>query len=91
MGSLCALCFVTTLIEKFDQPKYRPFRGIMFVCLGLSTCAIFKPDKSEDHLQTPVLWYAIGGYIYIQGAVLYVMRVPERCKPGSFDLCGASH
>lgn len=32
-----------------------------------------------------------GGAIYIGGAVMYALRVPERCKPGHFDLCGASH
>lgn len=61
---------------------------------GLSSIAIFcailiipNPYK----MSTQWLWYGIGGYVFIQGAVLYVLRIPERCKPGAFDLCGASH
>lgn len=35
--------------------------------------------------------YLLGGVIYLLGAVLYSTRVPERCKPGTFDMCGHSH
>lgn len=35
--------------------------------------------------------YLLGGGIYTFGAVLYITKVPERCKPGAFDLCGHSH
>mmetsp|Transcript_17954 Transcript_17954/g.12950 ORF Transcript_17954/g.12950 Transcript_17954/m.12950 type:complete len:87 (-) Transcript_17954:36-296(-) len=35
--------------------------------------------------------YAIGGAIYIFGATLYMVRAPERCRPGSFNVCGMSH
>ena len=35
--------------------------------------------------------FGVGGLIYIIGACIYIARVPERCKPGTFDLCGASH
>ena len=30
--------------------------------------------------------WALGGALYILGAVLYMLRVPERFSPGSFDL-----
>jgi adiponectin receptor len=33
----------------------------------------------------------LGGLVYAAGAGIYVSRVPERCYPGKFDLCGASH
>lgn len=58
---------------------------------GLSTMIVFTFGYGEYHIDVPLFWYALGGYVYIQGAVLYVLRVPERCKPGRFDLCGASH
>lgn len=32
--------------------------------------------------------YALGGVFYLLGAVLYSTRIPERCKPGAFDMCG---
>ena len=37
MGTMCLICFTVTLIPKFDQPKFRPMRGIMFMALGIST------------------------------------------------------
>lgn len=94
MGVLTGSCFVTSLMEKFDSPKFRPIRGFMFIAAGLSGIAVFLAvllipnDYKMDYSATV---YAIGGYIFIQGAVLYMLRVPERCRPGTFDLCGASH
>jgi adiponectin receptor len=66
----------------------------MFVTAGLSTIFVFFAIDFSDKTTTMTpqfFWFAFGGYVYIQGAVLYVLRVPERCKPGAFDLCGASH
>jgi len=37
------------------------------------------------------LEYICGALIYVLGAVLYMTKVPERCKPGAFDICGHSH
>lgn len=35
--------------------------------------------------------YMAGGLIYALGAIIYMSKVPERCKPGTFDICGHSH
>ena len=35
--------------------------------------------------------YAIGGVVYIIGATIYVVRLPERYIARKFDLLGASH
>ena len=35
--------------------------------------------------------FGVGGLIYIAGACIYIARIPERFRPGTFDLCGASH
>lgn len=65
----------------------------MFVTLGLSTASMFVmfAFMSEFVTEHSNVAYAIGGYIYIQGAVIYMLRCPERCAPGKFDFCGASH
>jgi len=42
-------------------------------------------------MQGPWALFAIGGAIYVAGATIYILRIPERCKPGKFDICGASH
>lgn len=93
LGLACLSCFVVTLIPKFDSTEYQKVRGIMYIILGLSTASMFVMFAFLEPYVTPVSsWpYAIGGYIYIQGAVIYMIRCPERCKPGSFDFCGASH
>ncbi len=33
----------------------------------------------------------LGVLIYGLGAGLYASKFPERCKPGTFDMCGHSH
>ena len=65
----------------------------MYIILGLSAAFMFTVTKiwPEDCLYTNIWLWALGGYIYIQGAIIYVVRVPERCYPGKFDLCGQSH
>ena len=87
-------CFIVCLLPFMDKPEYASVRAGMFITLSLSIAAVFvylgnwKNDYQMDF--SPLLFY-IGGVIYITGAVLYAMRVPERCNPGKFDLCGASH
>ena len=39
----------------------------------------------------PPVYFALGGAIYIAGAIIYVSRFPERRFPGKFDIWGSSH
>ena len=89
----CVACFAVTMIPKFDSAEYRKVRGTMFVILGVSTGSMFVMFCFMDEYITPhSFWvYGLGGYIYVQGAIIYMARCPERCSPGKFDLCGASH
>ena len=34
-------CFIVTIAPGFDKPKYRKWRGIMFIILGLSCALLF--------------------------------------------------
>lgn len=66
----------------------------MFVILGLSTLIIFFTlGWLPTGLATPCNFvsYAVGGAIYIIGAIIFVAKYPEKWKPGAFDFCGASH
>jgi len=65
----------------------------MYIVLGLGSGLMFFMFMPMDpYITYHESWvYALGGYIYIQGAVIYIIRCPERCAPGKFDLCGASH
>ena len=94
MGVACLACFIVTLIPKFDQEAYRKWRGIMYIILGVSCGFMFLMFAFLDaqYISQVKPWvYILGGYIYIQGAIIYMVRCPERCSPGTFDLCGASH
>lgn len=42
---MCTTCFVVTLMPKFDEPKFRPIRGIMFIILGVSTTMVFVVNR----------------------------------------------
>ena len=94
MAALAMGCFVSSLVKKFDQPKFRPVRGSMFIGAGLSVIAVFIAIRcwpNDYKIKTNVEIFAGGGAVYIVGAILYVIRIPERCAPGKFDKCGASH
>ena len=86
----CATAFIIFLVPRFDQPRYRALRGIVFVICGvLSAIPIyhieFLTEKKylNDFMSYP---WALGGALYIFGATLYVMKVPERFLPGFFDI-----
>ena len=36
-------------------------------------------------------WVLLQGFLYILGATIYAVRVPERLRPGQFDVLGSSH
>ena len=65
----------------------------MYIVLGLgSGIMFFMFIPMDPYITYNKGWlYGLGGYIYIQGAIIYIIRCPERCAPGKFDLCGASH
>jgi len=95
----CFICFTVTMMPKFDQPKYRPCRGMMFIILGVSAGVPFtyfyiqKPTDTGKFLlpEFDISPWIYGGLMYIGGAVLYVTRTPERFFPRKFDLVGSSH
>jgi len=89
------ICFVLLLIPKFQTSAYRPFRGKMFVVLGLSAAlpyafAAYVGD-SPDLADFRSRYILIGGAIYIFGTYFFVTNFPEKQHPCTFDCCGASH
>mmetsp|Transcript_29871 Transcript_29871/g.21621 ORF Transcript_29871/g.21621 Transcript_29871/m.21621 type:complete len:191 (+) Transcript_29871:706-1278(+) len=88
-------CFVACMTPSFMKAKNKGLRGIMFITLGLLTLVIFAflyiMDDTTEALPAKVGPYALGGAIYIFGAILYVTDVPERFWPGKFDIWGCGH
>lgn len=92
--SICSAAFIVTMLPRFDQPKYRKLRAILYISAGLSTAfPAIHILVSENIYLYPFnghVW-ALGGAIYISGAIIYALRIPERFVPYKFDYFGSSH
>ncbi|KAM0793438.1 hypothetical protein ACM66B_000883 [Microbotryomycetes sp. NB124-2] len=99
---ICAIYLVgagtayTVLAPHARTPEYRRFRAWVFIGMGLSAVfpvghAVVRYGLERASESLSLQWLALGGFLYILGAVLYAERVPERFAPGKFDIVGASH
>ncbi|KAK9776919.1 hypothetical protein SCAR479_06320 [Seiridium cardinale] len=86
-------CGIVSWVERFRTPKWRPYRAMMFVGLGVSgvlpVCqgiAIYGYHDLEKRMG--LNWVIFQGFLYIFGAFLYAVRWPERSAPGTFDIWG---
>ena len=89
------LVVVTLFAPALSSGRFRSFRAALFVCMGCSgvipaTHAVFL------HWDHPTVLGSLGyeilmGLLYGIGAVFYVTRIPERWRPGVFDVVGHSH
>mmetsp|Transcript_41500 Transcript_41500/g.47870 ORF Transcript_41500/g.47870 Transcript_41500/m.47870 type:complete len:116 (-) Transcript_41500:26-373(-) len=83
------------MVPKFEHPKYRSIRAILFVVLGVSSAYPIVQFVLFRNVETmpvfPVMYYVLGGGIYIFGAFIYSVRFPEAIFPGKFDFFGHSH
>ncbi|MCO5598421.1 hypothetical protein L7F22_052516 [Adiantum nelumboides] len=75
--------------------KYRPFRVLLFVSMGVSglipAVHAVVTNWHEPLCAVAVAHEATMAGFYALGAMIYVIRIPERWKPGKFDLGGHSH
>ncbi|KAK9697983.1 hypothetical protein RND81_08G074600 [Saponaria officinalis] len=90
-----AFTIVTLLSPTLSSGRCRNFRAILFVSMGLFGvipaihACILNWDNPRRNL---TLAYEAGMALsYLTGTVFYVSRIPERWKPGFFDLVGQSH
>lgn len=89
-------CVVASLWQKFGTKKYRPLRFAIFVLFGLYG---FVPGAhiwlTIVPLTHPYPTLAFGlilmAVLYLVGAGIYVLRVPERFFPGKCDVWAHSH
>jgi adiponectin receptor len=89
-------CCCVSIIPRFRTSGWRPFRAGMFISMGLSAVfpvlhglSLFGFDRMRN--QIGLAWLLLQGFLYILGAAIYAARVPERLRPGKFDLLGSSH
>ncbi|XP_002960615.2 heptahelical transmembrane protein 4 [Selaginella moellendorffii] len=92
---LGVLAILVSLLPVFQTAAYRPVRAALFVAMGVSGVApvvhkIFLHGNQPVIVLTTV-YELFMGLFYGMGALVYVTRVPERWKPGRFDIAGHSH
>lgn len=89
-------CACVSIIPSFRTPAWRPFRAGMFVAMGGSSIVpvlhglgIYGYATLEERMG--LSWMLVEGALYISGAAIYAMRIPEKWSPGRYDLYGSSH
>ncbi|XP_051132027.1 heptahelical transmembrane protein 2 [Andrographis paniculata] len=89
------LVVITLLSPSLSSSRFRFFRAALFLCMGFSGvipathATILYWDQSQ--ILISVVYEIVMGLLYGIGAVFYVTRIPERWKPGAFDIVGHSH
>ena len=96
LSVLCVACVILSLWKKFGTPKYRPLRFATFVLFGLYGCipvshVALREGFNQQHVVQAVTGLVVMGGVYILGAVIYVLRIPERFFPGKFNTWASSH
>ncbi|XP_030468806.2 heptahelical transmembrane protein 1-like [Syzygium oleosum] len=85
----------TLLAPSLSSGKFRAFRAMLFLSMGFFGIvpAIHACIVNWSNPQRPItLAYELAMALsYITGTLFYVSRIPERLKPGWFDLAGHSH
>ncbi|KAK9109763.1 hypothetical protein Sjap_017823 [Stephania japonica] len=86
---------VVSLFPVFQNPEFRNIRASLFFGMGLSGVApiihkliLFRDQPEALHTTGYEL---LMGVFYGLGALVYATRIPERWKPGKFDIAGHSH
>ena len=89
--------FYSITSSDFSKPYKRTFRGILFLIVGICTGIpvlhmTFFGNSIKGYSPGIKLknWY-LGGISYIIGALLYILRFPEKKFQGKFDYVGSSH
>ncbi|KAK4773027.1 hypothetical protein SAY87_028046 [Trapa incisa] len=98
MGFITVLGILTilfSLMPVFQNPEFRTIRASLFFGMGVSGVApvLHKLFLFWHH---PEAIYTTGyellmGMLYGIGALVYATRIPERWRPGKFDIVGHSH
>ncbi|KAG5020183.1 hypothetical protein AAZX31_06G210500 [Glycine max] len=89
------LAIITLLAPSLSSPHLRPFRASLFLCMGFSgvipAVHALATHWHHSHVVVALGYELLMAILYATGAVFYVTRIPERWKPGAFDIAGHSH
>ncbi|GAB6026921.1 hypothetical protein CHUAL_013564 [Chamberlinius hualienensis] len=83
---------IVSLWDRFGEPKFRWLRAGLFMGFGLSgVIPAIHYLAAEGFFNSSFGWLLLMAGLYILGALLYAMRVPERFFPGKCDIWFHSH
>lgn len=89
------LAIITLLAPALSSSRFRSFRATLFLTMGFSGVVPAAHAVILYHDDPRILvslgYEIVMGLLYAAGAVFYVSRIPERWKPGKFDIVGHSH
>ena len=91
------ICLYSILSSDFSKPYKRTFRGILFILFGICTgfpivhMTLFGNNINGYCSGIKLKNWYYGGLSYIIGALLYILRFPEKKFRGKFDYFGSSH
>ncbi|KAJ6818571.1 heptahelical transmembrane protein ADIPOR1-like [Iris pallida] len=95
ISALGVLTVLALLSPELSQGRFRSYRALLFLCMGLSGVVpavhATVANWSEPRRNVTLACEGAMAASYITGTLFYVTRVPERWKPGTFDLTGHSH
>ncbi|KAL0333986.1 UNVERIFIED_CONTAM: Heptahelical transmembrane protein 1 [Sesamum angustifolium] len=82
-------------LPALSSGKYRSFRALLFVSMGLfgliPAVHALVLNWDDPHRNVTLAYEGIMAMSYLIGTVFYITRIPERWRPGWFDLTGHSH
>ncbi|KAK6939720.1 AdipoR/hemolysin-III-related [Dillenia turbinata] len=98
LGSITTIGVATiifSLLPVFQKSEFRTFRASLFFGMGVSSAAPII-HKLVIYWHEPMALETTGyeilmGLFYGLGALIYATRIPERWRPGKFDIAGHSH
>ncbi|XP_024630379.1 heptahelical transmembrane protein 2 isoform X2 [Medicago truncatula] len=92
---LGVMAIITLLSPSLSSPRFRTFRACLFLSMGFSgiipAVHALVSNWGSSHIVVAIGYELLMGILYATGAVFYVTRIPERWKPGAFDIAGHSH
>ncbi|KAL2465560.1 Heptahelical transmembrane protein 1 [Abeliophyllum distichum] len=94
--TIMGICTIITLLTPaFSSGKCRAFRACLFMSMGLfgivPAIHALAVNWNDPHRNITLAYELAMALSYLIGTMFYVSRIPERWKPGWFDLAGHSH
>ncbi|CAK9168895.1 unnamed protein product [Ilex paraguariensis] len=89
------IVIITLLAPAFSTARFRSVRASLFLAMGFSgvipAAHAVAINWGDPQILVSLGYEIVMGMFYAVGAGFYVSRIPERWKPGAFDIAGHSH